>query len=73
VTLPQRRQINGINVQTEKKVFPEIPSLDFIDIFDFLDLKEYLSTLIPMEADLVMRDSLKPGIGKNILKEVVYA
>jgi len=44
-----------------------------IDIFDFLDLKEYLSTLMPMEVDLVMKDSLKPGIGKNILKEVVYA
>lgn len=46
---------------------------DSIDIFDFLDLREYLSTLIPMEVDLVMKDSLKPGIGKNILKEVVYA
>ena len=46
---------------------------DSIDIFDFLDLREYLSTLMPMEVDLVMKDSLKPGIGKNILKEVVYA
>lgn len=46
---------------------------DSIDIFDFLDLKEYLSTLMPMEVDLVMKDSLKPDIGKNILKEVVYA
>jgi predicted nucleotidyltransferase len=44
-----------------------------IDLFDFLDLKEYLSSLIPMEVDLVMKDGLKPGIGKDILKEVVYA
>lgn len=44
-----------------------------VDLFDFLDLKEYLSSLIPMEVDLVMKDGLKPGIGKNILKEVVYA
>lgn len=43
---------------------------DSIDIFDFLDLKEYLSTLMPMEVDLVMKDGLKPGIGKNILKEI---
>lgn len=46
---------------------------DSIDIFDFLDLKEYLSDLISIKVDLVMKDGLKPGIGKNILQEVRYA
>jgi predicted nucleotidyltransferase len=44
-----------------------------IDIFDFLDLKEYLSDLMQTDVDLVAKDGLKPNIGENILKEVVYA
>ena len=44
-----------------------------IDIFDFLELKEYLSLLVGAEVDLVMKKSLKPQIGKNILSQVLYA
>jgi len=44
-----------------------------IDLFDFLELKEYLSDLMGTEVDLVMREGLKPNIGKNILSHVSYA
>ncbi|MCP5103788.1 MAG: nucleotidyltransferase family protein [bacterium] len=46
---------------------------DSIDIFDFLELKEYLSELVGIEVDLVMQEGLKPFIGKNILNQVKYA
>lgn len=46
---------------------------DSVDIFDFLDLKEYLSDLIGRDVDLVMKDGLKPNIGKRILSQVIYA
>ncbi|GAH11209.1 unnamed protein product, partial [marine sediment metagenome] len=32
----------------------------------------YLSDLIGVKVDLVMKTALKPRIGKRILKEVVY-
>ncbi len=44
-----------------------------IDIFDFLDLKEYLTGLLGKEIDLVTKDGLKPNIGKRILSQVIYA
>lgn len=46
--------------------FSEAPSL-----FEFIRLERQLSDLLGVKVDLVMRDSLKPAIGKRILKEVV--
>ncbi|MCK4763348.1 MAG: nucleotidyltransferase family protein [Candidatus Aminicenantes bacterium] len=43
-----------------------------IDLFDFLDLKEYLSGLMGKDVDLVMKSGLKPVIGKRILNQVIY-
>ncbi len=43
-----------------------------IDLFTFVKLKIYLSDLLNVKVDLVMKKALKPGIGKRILKEVVY-
>ena len=43
-----------------------------IDLFEFVDLKNYLSELLNADVDLVMRKGLKPGIGKRILAEVEY-
>ena len=45
---------------------------DAIDIFEFLDLEEYLETLLGTKVDLVSKKALKPYIGKRILEEVVY-
>ncbi|MDI6768151.1 MAG: nucleotidyltransferase family protein [Anaerolineales bacterium] len=44
--------------------FDEIPSL-----FSFVALENQLSDALGMKVDLVMKDSLKPFIGKFILEE----
>lgn len=44
-----------------------------IDFFEFLELEEYLSKILKVKVDLVMKKALKPAIGKRILQEVVYA
>ncbi|MBU1121843.1 MAG: nucleotidyltransferase family protein [Candidatus Omnitrophica bacterium] len=41
-------------------------------LFAFIRLKEYLSQLTGVKVDLVMKRVLKPYIGKNILREVMY-
>jgi uncharacterized protein len=46
--------------------FSEEPSL-----FEFIELENYLSSLLGVKVDLVMKDSLKPLIGRRILSEVV--
>lgn len=43
-----------------------------IGLFDFIDLEEYLETLLATKVDLVSRKALKPRIGERILKEVIY-
>lgn len=43
-----------------------------IDFFDYLELEEYLTNLLGIKVDLVMKRALKPNIGRNILKEVIY-
>ena len=41
-------------------------------LLTFCKLENYLSELLDIKVDLVMKDSLKPNISKNILQEVVY-
>ncbi len=43
-----------------------------IDLLAFIDLEQYLSEKLGIKVDLVMKDTLKPHIGKQILKEVIY-
>ncbi|MFH2124348.1 MAG: nucleotidyltransferase family protein [Pseudomonadota bacterium] len=43
-----------------------------IDLFDFVELREYLEARLHNKVDLVMESALKPGIGKRILAEVEY-
>jgi predicted nucleotidyltransferase len=42
-----------------------------IDLFTFVNLKNYLSDLLQVNVDLVMKKALKPKIGQRILQEVV--
>jgi len=46
--------------------FDEPPSL-----FEFVRLESYLSGLLGVQVDLVMRSALKPRIGEHILHELV--
>ncbi|MFW9906719.1 MAG: nucleotidyltransferase family protein [Candidatus Thorarchaeota archaeon] len=43
-----------------------------IDLLAFIELEHYLSEKLGIKVDLVMKDALKPYIGKQILKEVIY-
>ena len=40
-------------------------------LLQFIDLENYLSDLLGIKVDLVMKDTLKPRIGSRVLKEVV--
>lgn len=43
-----------------------------IDLFEFLDLREFLEAKLHNKVDLVMESALRPAIGKRILAEVEY-
>lgn len=47
--------------------FEEVPGL-----FKFIELEDYLTEILGIKTDLVMKDALKPYIGKHILDEVIY-
>ena len=40
-------------------------------LFGFIEMEQYLSDLLGVRVDLVMKSALKPRIGKRILSEVV--
>jgi len=46
--------------------------LHTVDMFEFLDLKEYLENLLGKKVDLVTKRALKPAIKKAILDQVSY-
>jgi predicted nucleotidyltransferase len=46
--------------------YSKVPSL-----LTYLELKYYLSDKLAVNVDLVMKDSLKPRIGQNIINESV--
>jgi len=60
----EQRKRSDIDLLVE---FEETPSL-----FEFMDLEEYLSKILGLKVDLVTKDALKPRIGEQILREVVY-
>ena len=43
-----------------------------IDLFTFGQLENYLSDILEVKVDLVMKDSLKPRLKDRILNEAVY-
>ena len=46
--------------------FSKTPSL-----FRFIQLENYLSELLEVKVDLVMKKALRPNMGKEILREVI--
>ncbi|MGV9172109.1 MAG: nucleotidyltransferase family protein [Promethearchaeia archaeon] len=40
-------------------------------LFQFIQLENYLSQILDLKVDLVMKDTLKPAIGSHILNEVI--
>lgn len=43
-----------------------------IDLFEFIDLREFLENRLQKKVDLAMETALKPSIGRRILSEVEY-
>lgn len=41
------------------------------DFFQFIELEDYLSEILGVKVDLVMKSALRPGIGKRILAESI--
>jgi uncharacterized protein len=69
-------EIFGSYVRGEQKRESDVDILvDFkepIGLFKFMDLEEYLHGILGLKIDLVSKKALKPRIGKQILKEVVF-
>jgi uncharacterized protein len=68
-------EVFGSYVRSEQKkdsdldilvTFKEAPSL-----LTFIAIENYLSDLLGVKVDLVMKDSLKPKIGQRILREAI--
>jgi predicted nucleotidyltransferase len=68
--------IFGSYLREEQKELSDVDILiEFespIGLLEFVGLQNYLSDLIEVKVDLVMKRGLKPRIGERILKEVVY-
>jgi predicted nucleotidyltransferase len=71
----EKLEVFGSYVRSEQKrdsdldvlvTFKEDPSL-----LTFIAIENYLSDLLGVEVDLVMKDSLKPKIGQQILREAI--
>ena len=43
-----------------------------IDLFTFVELENYLSDILGVKVDLVMKDGIKPRLKERILNEAVY-
>lgn len=67
--------IFGSYVRGEQDEMSDVDILvDYVEapgLFEFIRLKNYLSELLGVNVDLVMKTALKPAIGNNILHEVV--
>jgi predicted nucleotidyltransferase len=71
----EKLEIFGSYVRSEQKkdsdldvliTFREDPSL-----LTYIAIENYLSDLLGIKVDLVMKDSLKPKIGQQILREAI--
>ena len=68
--------IFGSYVRKEQKKRSDLDVLvsfsETIDLFMFGQLENYLSDILDVKVDLVMKDSLKPRLKDRILNEAVY-
>ncbi len=68
--------IFGSFVRNEQNIESDIDILVEFEVtptlLKFINLENYLSELLGIKVDLVMKKALKPTIGKSILKEVVF-
>ena len=60
----EQKEDSDVDILVE---FEETPTL-----LEFLELENYLSELLGVKVDLVIKRALKPKIKETVLKEVVY-
>ncbi|MBV7339265.1 nucleotidyltransferase family protein [Chloroflexi bacterium TSY] len=65
----------GSFVRSEQTPISDVDLLVEIDnphmtLLQFVELRHYLSDLLGIDVDLVERETLKPALGKRILREV---
>lgn len=66
-------EVFGSYVRNEQKADSDLDVLVTFskapDLLEFIELENYLSDLLGLKVDLVMRSALKPYIGKRIIAE----
>ena len=68
----------GSYIRNEQKENSDLDVLIDLDpstslgLLKFMEMENYLSEAVGVKVDLVMKEGLKPRIGKRILNEVVY-
>jgi len=79
--LEERFKVNSIGifgsyVRKSQKEKSDIDVLvDFyetIDLFEFVELEDFLREILSIKVDVVMKETLKPRVKDRILKEAVY-
>lgn len=79
--LEERFKINSIGifgsyVRKSQKKKSDIDVLvgfyETIDLFEFVELENFLRKILSVKVDVVMKETLKPRIKDGILKEAVY-
>ncbi len=61
------------NEQTKKSDVDVLVTFsETIDLFKFVGLENYLSDVLGVKVDLVMKDGIKPRLKERILNEAVY-
>ena len=64
---------NEVREESDLDILIEFEQDADIGLLKFVEIENYLSDLLGIKVDLVEKSALKPLIGKQILKEVVYA
>ena len=70
--------IFGSYIRDEQKqtsdvdILVQISETTKVTLLDFIHAENYLSDLLGIKVDLIEKDTLKPRVGKSILKEVYY-
>ena len=79
--LEERFKVNSIGIfgsyvrksQKEKSDIDVLVGFyETIDLFDFVELEDFLREILSVKVDVVMKETLKPRIKDRILKETVY-
>jgi hypothetical protein len=61
------------NPKSDIDVLVEFTEGNSIDLFDFIELEDFLSRQLGVKVDLATKKALKPLIKDQILKETIYA